>query len=130
MKKNHLLLLLLFSLGLSARALVQKSLVTLRIKSSVECQQCKRRVEDYLRGEPGIQYVLVNYYNKIITVRYYSDRTNPENIKTAIANLGYDADEVTANTDSYNQLPPCCKKGGMAALKKQQQLERLQRMHH
>jgi hypothetical protein len=43
-------------------------------------------------------------------VTYFTDRTNLENIKTAIANAGYDADDVTANEDSYKRLPTKCKK--------------------
>jgi hypothetical protein len=39
-----------------------------------------------------------------------ADRTNVENIKTDIANCGYDADDVTAEPDSYKRLPTCCKK--------------------
>jgi hypothetical protein len=33
-----------------------------------------------------------------------------ENIKTAIANSGYDAEDVKAEIDAYNKLPKCCKK--------------------
>ena len=36
--------------------------------------------------------------------------SNPENIKALIANVGYDADDVTAEPDAYKRLPTCCKK--------------------
>ena len=43
--------------------------------------------------------------------------TNIENVKTAIANAGYDADDVKADEGAYKKLPKCCKKpedgGGM-----------------
>jgi len=52
----------------------------------------------------------VNYKKKETTVKYVSDRINEEEIKAAIANAGYDANEVTANPDSYKRLPDCCKK--------------------
>ena len=59
----------------------------------------------------------MNYKKKETTVKYVSDRINEEEIKAAIANAGYDANEVTANPDSYKRLPDCCKKpedgGGM-----------------
>ena len=60
--------------------------------------------------EDGIKKVKVDYKRKETTVTFLSDRTNIENIKTAIANVGYDADNVTANEDSYKKLPTCCKK--------------------
>lgn len=102
-------------LGTSAQS--KKDLATARIKTSVECQMCQKRIEDYFKREPGIQYLNVNYHNKVVTVRYLPSRTNLSNIQTAIANLGYDADSVQANPESYAKLPACCKKGGMEALK-------------
>jgi hypothetical protein len=60
--------------------------------------------------EDGIASTKVDYKKHITTVKFYSDRTNIENVKTAIANAGYDADDVTANPESYSRLPTCCKK--------------------
>ena len=51
----------------------------------------------------------VDYKHKKTKVTYYAERTNIENIKTAIANVGYDADDITANDESYQKLPKCCK---------------------
>lgn len=110
---------------ITAHAQVQKYLETVRVKTSVEnCKICKKNIEDYFKREPGISYINVNTYNKIVTVRYYSDRTNPSNIRTAIANVGYDADTVKANPDSYARLPACCKKGGMEKLKEEKRNSR------
>lgn len=105
----------LFFTGITvAAAQTQKSLVTVKISTpSVQCDMCKKRIENYLKREDGIQSANVNYRTKVTTVKYFTDRTNPENIRTAIANVGYDADTVTANPDFYAKLPPCCKKGGM-----------------
>ena len=33
-----------------------------------------------------------------------------ENIKTTIANLGYDAEDIEADESAYKKLPKCCKK--------------------
>lgn len=68
-------------------------------------EPCKIRIENYLKREYGIVESNVNYHRRTVTVKYLSDRTNIENIKTAIANLGYDADDVKANPESYNKLP-------------------------
>ena len=53
---------------------------------------------------------MVNWRRKETTVKYLSDRINIEEIKTAIANAGYDADDVPATEDSYKRLPKSCKK--------------------
>ena len=74
------------------------------------CQLCKERIETYLKRYDGIVEVNVNYRKAETKVKYLTDRINIEEIKTAIANDGYDADDVTANPDSYNRLPKSCKK--------------------
>ncbi len=77
---------------------------------TVQCEQCKNRIEKYLSAEEGVQKVTVDYKRKTAKVVWLWDRTNVENVKTAIANAGYDADDVTANAESYQKLPTCCKK--------------------
>lgn len=96
----------------------KKPIQTVTIKTpTVQCDMCKNRIEKYMLREDGVQKVTVDYKRKTTKVTFVSERTNIENIKTAIANVGYDADDVTANEESYNKLPKCCKKpedgGGM-----------------
>jgi periplasmic mercuric ion binding protein len=89
----------------------QKAIATVVIKTpTVQCESCKARIEQYLLHEEGITAVDVNYKKKITTVTYITDRTNVENIKAAIADAGYDADDVKAEADAYKRLPSCCKK--------------------
>lgn len=85
---------------------------TIRIKTSVQCTMCRKRITDYFRKEEGVLRVDVNYYNKMVTVRYMPSQISPSDILTDIANLGYDADTVKANPDFYKRLPKCCQKGG------------------
>jgi periplasmic mercuric ion binding protein len=54
--------------------------------------------------------VKVDYKNHTCKVTYIWDRTTIENIKTAIANIGYDAGDVAADPEAYKKLPTCCKK--------------------
>ena len=77
---------------------------------TVQCEMCKEKIEKYLSREPGVSAVKVDYKKKTTTVTYIADRNNIEQIKTAIANAGYDADDVTADEDAYKKLPKCCKK--------------------
>jgi copper chaperone CopZ len=88
-----------------------KAVQTVTIKTpTVQCESCKKRIESYMVREDGIQKINVDFKKKTTKVTFVSDRTNIENIKTAIANVGYDADDVTANEESYKKLPSCCKK--------------------
>jgi|KBSMisStaDraftv2_1062788.scaffolds.fasta_scaffold01189_4 copper chaperone CopZ len=77
---------------------------------TVQCEQCKQRIERYMTREDGIQKINVDYKRKTVKVVYLWDRTDVENIKTAIANVGYDAGDVPANPEAYKKLPTCCKK--------------------
>lgn len=71
-------------------------------------EACKTRIENYLKREYGVTSSNVNYRRHTVSIQYIPDRTNVENIKTAIANLGYDADDVKANPESYKRLPKTC----------------------
>lgn len=77
---------------------------------TVQCDMCKDKIEKYMFKQYGINSVKVDVKKKTTTVVYITDRTNVENIKTSIANAGFDADDVTAEETAYNRLPACCKK--------------------
>ena len=89
----------------------QKAVEKVVIKTpTVQCENCKERIENYLKREPGVSSVKVDYKKKTTTVTYLTDRNNIEQLKTAIANAGYDAEDVTADEEAYKKLPKCCKK--------------------
>ena len=89
----------------------QKALETAKIKTpNALCEACKPRIETYVKRIDGIISINVNYRKGETTVKYLTDRTNIEEIKTAIANMGYDADDIPANEESYKRLPKTCKK--------------------
>lgn len=97
-----------FAVGANAQ---QKKPITVTINTpSVQCDMCKNKIEDYLKYEDGVTKVVVNPKQKKTVVTYLTDRTNLNNIKTAIANVGYDAEEIKAAKDAYDKLPLCCKK--------------------
>ena len=108
MKK--LILLAAFATGFGFLANAQKA-QTVTIKTpTVQCESCKERIENTLAREEGVAKTVVNYKNKTTKVTFWTERTNIENVKTAIANAGYDADDVAASPEAYKKLPLCCKK--------------------
>ncbi len=110
MQKILLLCIAVSCIGYSATA-QQKKPVSVKIQTpGALCDECKKRIEEYLKYEDGVTKVLVYPRSKYTQVTYLADRTNIENIKTAIANLGYDADDVKANEEAYKKLPKTCKK--------------------
>src|ERR1700712_636624 len=84
---------------------VQKAVIK---TPGVQCEACKTRIENHLVHEDGVSSVKADYRKHTVAVVWYTDRTNIENIKTALANMGYDADDVTAEPDAYKRLPVTC----------------------
>ena len=106
------LLFLTLAVGLVTISSAQvKAELKAKIKTpNALCEACKIRIESFLRRIDGMLFVDVNFRRGETTVKYLSDRTDIEQIKAAIANLGYDADDITANEESYKKLPKTCKK--------------------
>jgi len=110
MKKITLTLLLAAAFGFGVVAQQQRA-VSVRINiPGMQCEDCRMRVEDVLKFEEGVVKFVAYPKSRYAMVSYLKDRTNIENIKTAIANAGYDADDVTAEEDAYRKLPTPCKK--------------------
>jgi periplasmic mercuric ion binding protein len=107
MKISLLTVSLLFVSAISFGQSVKTAVIKV---PTVQCQECKERIENYVGHEDGIQKFVVDFKRKTAKVTYLTDRINIETIRTDIANAGYDADDVTANPEAYQKLPTCCKK--------------------
>ena len=119
MKKLLLLAIAVMGITTFASAQAKKGVQTVTIQTpTVQCESCKKRIEDYLKREDGVQKATVDFKKHVTKVTFVAERTNIENVKAAIANAGYDADDVKADDEAYKKLPKCCKKtedggGGM-----------------
>lgn len=89
-----------------------KDLKTLEIKTSSQCDMCKKRIEKNMAYEKGVTFVELNVETKILTVKYKENKTSPEQLRKAVSKIGYDADDVESDPIAYEKLPKCCKKGG------------------
>jgi copper chaperone CopZ len=110
---TKLLLSVLTAFLFSSNAFAQaKSLQVAKISTPTiqQCDICKINLEQYLKRIDGVTFVNVAAKKKEVMVKFLTDRTNLEMIKTSIANAGYDAAEIAANPESYKMLPKCCKK--------------------
>ncbi|MFC4261314.1 heavy-metal-associated domain-containing protein [Ferruginibacter yonginensis] len=76
---------------------------------------CKDRVEKALFKQYGIISYKVDVKKRTTTVAWITDRTDIEQIKTMIANAGFDAGDVAADPDVYKKLPPICKPAPVTA---------------
>lgn len=109
--KTVLLSFMLFSLGANAQKTTQKAV----IQTAIACDHCKvcascgGLLEKKLLKTTGIQMLTLDEKAMTITVIYNRKKTSLDAIRTAISELGYDADEVKASATGYAALDGCCK---------------------
>lgn len=84
---------------------------TIKIKTSSQCEMCKETIEKGMAYEKGVKKAVLDVETSILTVEYNPKKTNPDLIRKAVAATGYDADEVPADKEAYDNLHGCCKKG-------------------
>ena len=72
-------------------------------------EDCKSRIEKSLFKQYGIVAYKADLKKRNVTVTWLTDRTDIEQIKTIIANVGFDADDVTAEESASKRLSPECK---------------------
>ena len=109
MKKLTLLFSIMILAVLGANAQAKKAVQTVTIQTpTVQCELCKQRIEADLIRTIGIQKVVVDFKRKTTKVTFVTERVNIEEIKTAIANNGYDADDVKADPEAVKRLPKTC----------------------
>jgi len=115
MKKMIVAVVVVCCMAISAVAQQKAQWVTIT-SANLKCWECKNRLEEYLSRANATMLdngIIERKYNLLqgqIKVRFYPDRTNINAIKTAIANAGFDTDEVKATPDAYKTLPPACKR--------------------
>lgn len=83
---------------------------------NLHCWECKERLERWLivENKTNMQSGLIqwkfNLLNGEIRFQYYPDRVSIDDIRYALNNAGFDADNEKAEETSYNKLPPICKR--------------------
>ncbi|HEY5371475.1 MAG TPA: heavy-metal-associated domain-containing protein [Hanamia sp.] len=108
--KTIFLALIAFAVTSNSSFAQQKAVEKAVIKTpGVLADACKTSIDNFLVHQYGVSSVKADYRRHTVTVVWYTDRTNIENIKYALANMGYDADDVTAEPDAYKRLNHACK---------------------
>ncbi|NCI46342.1 heavy-metal-associated domain-containing protein [Sediminibacterium soli] len=116
MKKTIAVAAVCMGLGLAANAQQPKPLWITIKSANLKCWECKEKLEKFLivenksNMESGIAQWKINLLQGEIRLQYLPDRTNPETIRAAINNAGFDADNEKAEADAYKALPAACKR--------------------
>lgn len=112
---KYLIVLLFGFLSITTNAQAKKS-EKITIKTNIYCDHCKecptcgKSLQAGLLKIKGVKMYELDDKQMTVTVYYNGQKTDAAAIRTAISNLGYDADEVKANPVAYENLDGCCKK--------------------
>ncbi|MCF8381055.1 MAG: cation transporter [Bacteroidales bacterium] len=109
MKKTIMLLGIFLVMGTTG-LWAQNKTNSVKIQTSAQCEMCKTAIENAFAFEKGVVSSVLDMDTKIVTVEYKEKKTSPEQIRTSLSKIGYDADDVKADEKAYKKLPTCCKK--------------------
>jgi cation transport ATPase len=111
--KKTLILLIVCLVGFTVRSEAQKqnkNRAEISIQTSAKCGMCKDRLEKEMAYTPGVKSSVLNLDDKKLTIVYNPKKTSPEKLRKVISMVGYDADDVPADKNAHDALPPCCQK--------------------
>lgn len=111
MKNLGLLILFIGVTLFSNIAVADGGTKTLKIQTSSQCDMCKTTIEKGMAYVKGVKNTSLDVESSVLTVEYNPKKTNPDEIRKAVAAIGYDADDVVAEQVAYDNLDECCKKG-------------------
>ncbi|MBK8660124.1 MAG: heavy-metal-associated domain-containing protein [Bacteroidetes bacterium] len=103
------------AIAFGIQATVMPKAKVVNIKTSAVCESCKKRIEKGLSQQDGVMEAILNLNSKQVKIKYDPAKTSDVQLRQAIANMGYNADEVKANAEAYHKLPACCQKPGVCA---------------
>ncbi len=101
---------LMFTISFSNAQIKVKDKAVITLPTLQNCDKCKDQIEFFIGKTDGVISIKVDLKRKTATIAWLTDRTYKEFLKTAIANLGYTADDIEADEFAYKRLPACCKK--------------------
>ena len=89
------LILLTFALFLAVIVQAQNvKEVVFTTEPEIECQNCVNKIKNNLRFEKGVKAINPDLNTKLVTIKYDSEKTNPDNLIKAFAKIKYKATVV------------------------------------
>ena len=101
---KHLLTALLLIASATTWAQRKGEPVELIIRTNAVCDMCEKTIETELLYEKGVKAVDVDLETNLISVKVDPNRTDVAKVRTAIAKLGYTADDVARDMASREKL--------------------------
>ncbi|WP_222981679.1 heavy-metal-associated domain-containing protein [Flagellimonas meishanensis] len=105
--KTRLLIIICF-LG-SMMGMAQQKNKKMAFEVDGKCEMCKVRIEKAALNVPGVKYALWDIPTHQLSLVVDERKTNPMEIKMALAEVGHDTKELKATQEAYDGIHPCCK---------------------
>jgi copper chaperone CopZ len=116
MKTIKTLFVIAFAIGITSAAKAQQFnpkldgpfAATKTFKVSGTCEMCKHRIENAVKGLPGIWSSYWDVNSQTLQVTYDRSKLNTDTIEKQIAIAGHDTGNIKAQNYVYTSLPECC----------------------
>ena len=112
MKKLILLALAaIITLGANAQQnkAASKNEQTVTIQTNGVCQKCADKFKENVPYFKGVKSYTYDMKTAKLTITYDTKKTNPDQLRTQVSKLGYNADNVKADPAARAKLPACCR---------------------
>ena len=74
-----------------------------------QCRMCEFSIHKELSKLEGVKKIDINIEKQYVVVKYDYRNITLNDLEIAISNLGYKANNKSANMKAYNKLAECCK---------------------
>ena len=111
---QKIILLVFLCIGsqtISAQKSTEKAVIktVLNCDHCKECETCGLKFKTEMLKIEGVKMYELDDQAMTFTVYYNPKKTSIETIRESISKLGYDADDVKADPEAYENLDGCCK---------------------
>lgn len=66
----------------------------IKIQTNLDCEMCKKKIEDYMAFEKGVTAINADVPTKVVTIEYRKNRTDEDKLLSALKKLGYKAEVI------------------------------------
>ena len=109
MKRNIILAIAaILTLGANAQQ-ASKGEQTVTIQTNGVCQKCADKFKENVPYFKGVKSYSYDMKTAKLTINYDAKKTNPDQLRTEVSKLGYNADNVKADPAARAKLPACCR---------------------
>lgn len=106
--KNIVFILLAVVMNVSVYAQEKKKNAKHEIEVNGNCEICKKRIEKAAYSVAGVKSAIWQPEDKTLRLIMNEQKTDEKAVKTAVAKVGHDTDEIKSTDEVYNDLHHCC----------------------